>query len=124
MKKCNYFSTLLAGLLMFIGVSISAQDYVNNSQALRRVVEVLDTQNKVNPSSGDVVNSHTLSNVDEINLLKRTYGNALLEPLKDKVPVADALEKASSMFIDSYKGRGQLNLFLDVETFYKRLLRK
>jgi hypothetical protein len=139
MKRCNYFSSLVVVLLMFFGMTLSAQRYMSTTDATKAVQTVINQNTKMSASikssaysgytssSSAFTATETHRNMDrtaKVKVLKVEYGHALLTELSAGLPVSDALLKASDLLLPGAKQKGELDIFQEVEAFYRNLLSK
>lgn len=134
MKRCNYLSSLAVVLLMFFGMTLSAQNYMSSKDASNEVLKVINQNIPVSASingkkgSGVAVaaTEHyaSLDRPTKVRNLKVEYGKLLLQSLNANVPVKDALLKATDINFNAYKLRGDLDILQEVESFYRNLLSK
>ena len=134
MKKCNYFSSLVALLLLFSGISLNAQSYLSSSDAVTAIKAVITQNTKKSASinsnpivgtgiAGTAVELHsTLDRPTKVKLLKIEYGKSLLAELNAGIPVVDALKKVYTIYEIPSKRKGELDIFKEVEAFYRNLL--
>ena len=136
MKKCNYFSSLVVLLLLFSGMSLNAQSYLSSTDAVSAIQGVISQNTKKsaainsNPivgigASGTAVKSYAaLDRPEKVKLLKLEYGKSLLAELNAGIPVVDALNKVYTIYEIPSKRKGELDIFKEVEAFYRNLLSK
>ena len=134
MKKCNYFSSLVALLFLFFGVTLNAQSYLSSTDAISVIQGVISQNSKKsaainsNPllgtgTSGTAVNAYAaLDRPEKVKLLKLEYGKSLINELTAGVPVKDAIIKVSTIFEIPSKRKGELDIFSEVKAFYENLL--
>ncbi|HRO07374.1 MAG TPA: hypothetical protein PK047_00795 [Saprospiraceae bacterium] len=135
MKKCNFFPYLVVVLMMFFGMSLNAQSYLSSKDAIKAVQGAINqnigmsTTTKTHvPVTGTVVTAReyqaSLDRPTKVKALKVEYGKILLQELNAGIPVKDALLKAASVMEIPAKTRGELDVFQEVDTFFRNLLAK
>ncbi|MCZ2101321.1 MAG: hypothetical protein LC107_07275 [Chitinophagales bacterium] len=99
MMKCKFFSALVIVLLMFVGVSMSAQDYVPNAEAQTRVnselTSLLNASSSVNIKALHDAGPAAMQGEVEKSL-KIQYAKELLTSLKKGSATGVAVDEAGS----------------------------
>ncbi|HRO08744.1 MAG TPA: hypothetical protein PK047_07730 [Saprospiraceae bacterium] len=134
MKRCNFFPIMIVAAFMLFGMTLSAQNYKSSTEAIKAVQGVI-SQNS--GKSTTIVNSSSLGNHDtargyqstldrpaKVRDFKVLYGKNLLKELNVGISVKDALNKSSEMLQNPAKARGELDIFQEVDTFFRNLLSK
>lgn len=135
MKKCNFFPYLVVVLMMFFGISLNAQTYKSSTDAIKAVRGVINqninksTTTKAQvPVTGTNVTAReyqaSLDRPAKVRAMKVEYGKSLLQELNAGIPVKDAILKTASILEIPAKSRGELDIFQEVDTFYRNLLAK
>ena len=136
MKKCNYFSSLVVLLLLFFGMNLNAQSYLSSKDAVSAIQGVISQNTKksaaINPNPNTGVGATStavktyaaLDRPEKVKLLKLEYGKSLLTELSAGLSVQTSIIKVSSIFEIPYKRKGELDIFNEVEAFYRNLLSK
>ncbi len=130
----NYFSSMVAVLLLFFGMTLNAQTYLPTADAIKAVNSVIiqnsDKTASINSQNysgqGTAVNAvaaeANLDRATKVKRLKIQYGKDLLTGLNVGLPVSGALRKAALTHEIPAKVRGELDIFQEVDLFYKNLL--
>ena len=134
MKQCNYFSFLFALLLLFFGMNLNAQNFLSSKDAVISIQGVINQNTtksaSINPNPNTGVGTTStavktyaaLDRPEKVKLLKLEYGKSLLNELSAGLSVQTSIIKVSSIYELPYKRKGELDIFKEVEAFYKNLL--
>lgn len=125
--KFKFFSVLTIALMMFIGVSLSAQNYVPNTEALPKVEqELVSLYQGVSDVKASVVNPTTGSTANQAEIsksLKIQYAKELINTLKKGTPTAKSLDATNSVLAKLSNDQRYKDSLQDADLYFKNLLK-
>jgi hypothetical protein len=127
MMKCKFLPVLVTALMMFIGVSMFAQNYVPNAEALNRANKELTTLyqgasditvSNVNPES-----SSQAYDAEVLKSLKIQFAKELIVNLNQGTATGEALTTTNSILAGGSSDAGYVGALRTTVLYFENLLK-
>ncbi|HRO08743.1 MAG TPA: hypothetical protein PK047_07725 [Saprospiraceae bacterium] len=126
MMKSKFFSILATFILMFVGVSLSAQNYVSSAEALNRVNSELVTltQDLTGIKTSDVnpVSASAAYVAEQEKSLKIQYAQKLKENLQGGSVTSVSIDNANAAIASTSTDQSFQDALQKADLYFKNLL--